>query len=280
MIDRIQHKLIQPIQLCVTWTAYYWNLQFFNKNSFFVAVHGKEIGYRRSIVFRNMQFAVYKKASIILCVSNYTANVLRQIFPGVPESKIRVLYHGLPKMDIPDKVFTGTKLRLLSIGQWIERKSFDLLISSYIRVSRTLDIGLDIITNQDYYLPPDIDVKIYVNIDESIRLRLLSNAYVFVLLNRHIDHDFEGFGYVVLEAMHAGCPCIVGCNGGPSELVRDGIDGFVVNPEDQNQLDLSIIKMILDNGLRDRMGASSKTRARLCFTDENVADALNKYLLE
>ena len=37
----------------------------------------------------------------------------------------------------------------------------------------------------------------------------------------------DTFGNVVLEAKAAGLPCVVSDQGGPCELVQDGIDGFV-----------------------------------------------------
>ena len=42
----------------------------------------------------------------------------------------------------------------------------------------------------------------------------------------------EGFGLVFLEAMAQGLPVIGGNVGGTLELIRDGVNGFLVNPGD------------------------------------------------
>jgi phosphatidylinositol alpha-1,6-mannosyltransferase len=42
----------------------------------------------------------------------------------------------------------------------------------------------------------------------------------------------EGFGIVYLEAWQHGLPVICSSKGAPKEIVADGVDGFVVDPED------------------------------------------------
>jgi UDP-glucose:(heptosyl)LPS alpha-1,3-glucosyltransferase len=53
-------------------------------------------------------------------------------------------------------------------------------------------------------------------------------ADIFIMLSR-----FDTFGMVVLEAMAAGLPVIVSPNVGAKDLVKDGINGFVI-PECQD----------------------------------------------
>ena len=48
--------------------------------------------------------------------------------------------------------------------------------------------------------------------------------------------DNEPFGLVVLEAMALGKPLVAGARGGPAEIVRDGVDGFLVEYGDASML--------------------------------------------
>jgi starch synthase len=53
--------------------------------------------------------------------------------------------------------------------------------------------------------------------------RHYSRASVFVLPSIE-----EGFGMVIGEAMACGCPVIASTNTGPSELISEGVEGFIV----------------------------------------------------
>ena len=54
----------------------------------------------------------------------------------------------------------------------------------------------------------------------------------------------EVFGLVILEAFSAGRPVVVTRSGGPTELVRDGVDGFVVERNDSVSLALAMRKFV------------------------------------
>lgn len=47
---------------------------------------------------------------------------------------------------------------------------------------------------------------------------------------------FEAFGLTVLEAMISGLPTFATRFGGPLEIIRDGIDGFYINPTDTEEM--------------------------------------------
>lgn len=278
MLERMQGKVRRPVRLCVTWTAYWWRFQFLSRAPFLVTVHGKEIGHRSSGMLRWMQEHVYRRAEGIIAISRYTAKELRAQFPEVDASKIQVIHHGLPIMAFPPKSEHGVPVRILSIGQWIERKGFDLLIGSVRRLSKANRVSLDIVTDDQAPTIADPNIRIHRNADEVTKRQLLADADIFVLANRHIGSDFEGFGYVVLEAMQAGLPCVVGRNGGPAEIIREGLDGFVIDSEQTDDLDQAIRTLALDPKLRERMGASAKARAQSEFSEESVLNVLNAYI--
>lgn len=225
-----------------------------------------------------MQSTVYHRASGIIAISKYTAIELLRQFPMVDRGKIHVIYHGLPVIAYPKKSQTSPGIRIISIGQWIDRKGFDLLIDSVRRLTESMDLSLDIVTDSKAPTLTDSNIRIHIDIDEDSKKQLLANADVFVLANRHIGTDFEGLGYVILEAMQAGLPCIVGQNGGPAELIRDGVDGFVVDPESNVSLDQAICTLSNDANLRATFGKSAKTRALSQFSEVYAHERIIAYL--
>ncbi len=86
----------------------------------------------------------------------------------------------------------------------------------------------------------------------------VEDATVFVLSSR-----FESFGNVVTEAMAAGLPVVTtDCPWGPGEIVRHGVDGWVVAPEDVAALADGLATLMADGELRARW------RRRRCATCE------------
>ena len=66
---------------------------------------------------------------------------------------------------------------------------------------------------------------------------------------------------VVAEAMACGLPVIATANG-PDELVRDGVDGFIVPMRDSGAITEKLELLRANPELRRQMGASAAARAR------------------
>ena len=47
---------------------------------------------------------------------------------------------------------------------------------------------------------------------------------------------YEGFGRVILEAMNFGIPCITTNSEGPKDLIKNKINGYIVNTKDPYKL--------------------------------------------
>jgi glycosyltransferase involved in cell wall biosynthesis len=86
----------------------------------------------------------------------------------------------------------------------------------------------------------------------------------------HASED-EPFGIVVLEAMALARPLVAGAGGGPSEFVRDGVEGFLVPFGDAGALARRIVRYLDDPALARRMGAAAAERAS-AFTARRFAD--------
>ena len=72
----------------------------------------------------------------------------------------------------------------------------------------------------------------------------------------------EPFGLVALEAAAAGKAVIASRTGGLTDVVVDGETGILVTPLDRPDLRSALRTLIGDAGLRERMGAAAKERAK------------------
>jgi glycosyltransferase involved in cell wall biosynthesis len=65
---------------------------------------------------------------------------------------------------------------------------------------------------------------------------------------------WEGAPLVFLEAMHFARPIVAYDVCGASEVVRDGVNGFLVRPQNTEELSAKVGLLLRDEGLRQRMG--------------------------
>ncbi len=70
----------------------------------------------------------------------------------------------------------------------------------------------------------------------------------------------EGTPVTVIEALAAGKPVAAYGVGGVPDVVRDGVDGFVVDPGDTGALTTRLAELAGDPALRARMGGAGRTR--------------------
>jgi L-malate glycosyltransferase len=82
----------------------------------------------------------------------------------------------------------------------------------------------------------------------------------------------EAFGRVAAEAMAVGVPVLATDVGGPAEIVRDGIDGRLLAPQDPQAWATAASELLADPARRAAMGRSGAARARAAFgLDGHVA---------
>lgn len=89
----------------------------------------------------------------------------------------------------------------------------------------------------------------------------LATADIFVLPSRS-----EGFSNSIIEAMASALPVVATNVGGNAEAVKDGLNGFIVPPEDTVALTEAISRLLADPIRSRQMGAEGKLLAAKKFT--------------
>jgi glycosyltransferase involved in cell wall biosynthesis len=73
--------------------------------------------------------------------------------------------------------------------------------------------------------------------------------------------------------MAASKPAVATAVGGVPEVIADGETGFLVPAKDDKALAERIVRLLKDQGLRQRMGEAGLARARQHFTVERMVQA-------
>ena len=84
--------------------------------------------------------------------------------------------------------------------------------------------------------------------------------------------ELEPFGLVAAQALARAVPVIAPRTGGPAEIVRDGVDGLLVDPDDLRAPGVLLIVTLLgDAELRRRMGDAGRAHVTDRFSEERMA---------
>lgn len=155
------------------------------------------------------------------------------------------------KLGLSDK-----KLVILSVGQFIYRKGFDILFKSARLIDPSL-IQICVVggtpTEEYLRLSSGIDVVFAGFKSKEEILDYYKAADIFVLPTRH-----DSWGLVINEAMANGIPvittnkCVAGL-----ELISNGVNGYIVSVDDVDELRNKICTLIEDELLLKKMGRNA-----------------------
>ncbi len=254
-----------------------------------VYCHGEELttwGTGRK--FRTMLW-VYRHADANIANSEYTVEEMVRL--GVPRESITLIYPGvdtdrfrpgLPCDDLKPSIGLQPEQKLiLSVGRLVRRKGFDQVIRSLpALVQQGIDAHYALIgIGEDWNYLTDLAAELGV----SERLHLLGHVSpedlprwynacdVFVMANRDINGDTEGFGMVFLEAAACGKPAIAGKAGGTGAAVVDGVTGYRVDGTEVTAVISTITSLLADSALAKQFGEAGFQRAMSSFTWNSVA---------
>jgi len=91
---------------------------------------------------------------------------------------------------------------------------------------------------------------------------------------------FEGMGRVLLEAMAMKKPVVGSRVGGIPELIEDGVNGFLVDPGNIDQLAAAILRILKDRGLAKKMGAAGRKKIQDKFSADYMVASIDRVYSE
>jgi glycosyltransferase involved in cell wall biosynthesis len=156
--------------------------------------------------------------------------------------------------------------RIIAIGRMTAQKGFDLLIESFSLIAakfpewKLLIIGEGQDENYLKKLIAERKLTGRIKLEPPVKniQPLLLQSSILAIPSR-----YEGFGLVLTEAMEVGLPCVAfDCKCGPSEIIKNGEDGFLVENGNVKEFADSLEKLMADKDLRKQMGASAKANVK------------------
>ncbi len=202
----------------------------------------------------------YGRARMIFCISEYTGKELRDA--GVPAAKIVTVHFGVPvfpQVSLPEQESYRKKYAIpadaspiiLTVGSIKERKgqmetlkAVEILKQRHPRILYVLAGS----SNDPQYIvglnnyATEHGLAEHMQVIEGAGDRELSFLYnvctVFALNsnNNLVDHHFEGFGAVILEACQFGKPSVGSSGCGIEDAIADGQSGLLTRQKDPEDI--------------------------------------------
>ncbi len=225
-----------------------------------------------------------KRASRIIALSTTAKQELLK--EKVNLSRISYIKNGVDLMKY-DEIEGKTKLRnklgipdkktIIYTGRLSSEKGVDFLIRGFSKLVKTTDCQLIIIADG-----PEKETIIQLldqsKLSKSVMLipvvdeiaSYLSAADLFVLPSR-----FEGLSNSLLEAMACGLPVISTGVGGSMDIIEDGINGLLIEVDNDEQLMQAIVKIFTDSLLAANLGKNAR---QTVVEQYNLSEIAGKYV--
>ena len=181
-----------------------------------------------------------------------------------------------PPICSPVRFVQSNRRICLAVGRLAAEKGFDLLIKAFAQIAHVFP-EWDLIIVGEGLLRPDLENQIEaLNLVGRVHLPgkagNIGDWYeagdLFVMSSR-----FEGFGNTLAEAMTHGLPVIsFDCETGPSDIIRQEVDGLLIPAEDVNALRDAMASMMSSENLRKEFSGHA-IEARERFSLERAAVA-------
>jgi glycosyltransferase involved in cell wall biosynthesis len=184
---------------------------------------------------------------------------------------------------LPEKMASPDNRVMLAVGHLIHCKGFDLLINAWALLKNE---GLD---GWKLHIVGDGEEK--ENLIAQVTVLQLQQDIIFFPPTTNIAEHYlaasvyvmssraEGFGMVLIEAFSFGLPAVsFNCKLGPGEIIHNGVDGFLVSPEDVPALKDKLQLLLQHEDLRNTMAVNARESAKRFLSSEIITqweDLLN-----
>jgi glycosyltransferase involved in cell wall biosynthesis len=238
----------------------------------------------RWMLYRLVERTLAAITDTLICVSETEFEHARDVI-GIPERRVRVIPNGLNPVGFHRETDLHAELRLApdvrligAVARLDRQKGIDQAVRAMGLLHRTL--GSE---------NPDVRLVVLGDGPEKTSLQRLAincgveNAVVWLGWRpaREYFHCFhflfapsryEASPYTAMEALFSGVP-VISTRAAAGEAVVDGVNGFVVPPENPGALAAAAVRILVEPGLHRGLSAAAR-RTSASFSPEIMVQAI------
>lgn len=187
---------------------------------------------------------------------------------GISSDKIVQIYNISPIQE--DVVYKHNTKTVLAMGRLAYQKGFDMLLDAWYHISKK---------NNEWHLRIVGDGELKQELQKKIAEDGISNVKICPATNNpreeYINADifvlssrYEGLGLVLLEAANLSLPLVAfDCDNGPREIIKPGINGLLVTPNDIEDLSDKLFLIMTNEELRRDMSKNALSSVKQFRSD-------------
>lgn len=216
-------------------------------------------------------------AARIIAVSEFNKNHILRLTNKKYASKVEVVHCGIdPERFCPASRNQSDVVIFLCVGRLVEKKGYEYLLRAFSRANsiagnlRLRIVGDGLMRSEMEELCRQLQLEDAVSFlgavaSETVQKEMRS-ADVFVLHSvTAANGDKEGIPVSLMEASATGLPLLSTRHSGISEVVLDGVTGFLTEERDIAGCANSMIALAASSDLRERMGIAGAALVREQF---------------
>ena len=224
---------------------------------------------------------ILQKADHVTATSNLLKNYALKYLSKNPE-KISVIPFGV---EIPDSIVPqpNSGFRICYIKGHRKKYGPDILLRALSKIKDKIPGVKLTIAGVGEMTTSLKQMVIDLNLESSVYFAgFVANDQIYDLLKKHnlmvmpSVMESESFGVAVLESYACGRPVIASKIGGVPEIVKDSETGFLVTPENVNELANAIIKLASDKNLCTNIGINGYNFVKDNYDWEQSLDKMSE----
>ncbi|HWF19242.1 MAG TPA: glycosyltransferase family 4 protein [Verrucomicrobiae bacterium] len=240
-------------------------------------LYGSEVlRFGRNPIWRLLAWRLYRRVEGIVTISEFSRNLIEHSFLSSFRGTIEIAPCACSSdamRNVTAKKIEDGKVRIFTLARIHPRKGqLDTALAlgrlpAELRSRVVYQIGG---TGDSSYLKKISQTCAQAGVAfeylGEVKPESLADAYaqcdIFAMTSRRLPRSVEGFGITYLDAAFHGNPVVAFKSGGAEEAVRDGETGLLAEEGDLAAVTDIFARLIADAGLRERLGAAGRERAR------------------
>lgn len=238
--------------------------------------------------FTNKKFltrAVYKKANLIACGEAVKKNLVE--FYGFSDKRVTVIHNAVREFD--GKIEEINELKeardngyflIGNVGRLSEQKGMPYFIDA-------VELVIKVYPETRFYIIGDGEDR--KALEDQVNRKGLQNEVFFLGYKNNIQSVISQLDFIVLSSLWEGLPLtaieaysvgkiVIGTAvDGTVEIIRDGVDGFLVEPKNPEAIAEKIICLIKNSEVKEKMEKAARIRYKEKFSFEKLTKSYIKY---